>query len=277
MMPSYQLTASLQINGNLLKYQQMAKFSSCDLQEWLYGSESIQFKNKMFEILRNDNVFVRDWRILTMNESRQICNQRWKQLLNYNFIKFDGLNASLEINGNLLKYQQMAKFSSCDLQEWLYGSESIQFKNKIFEILRNDNVFVRDWRILTMNESRQICNQRWKQLLNYNFIKFDGLKTNSERFVDFTEVLESYDQSLATKFYINAIFYITILSMGTNRHQQILEKCMNNEIVGCFCLTELSHGSDVNSIRTECHYDKGQFVMHTPDDEAMKCWAGNLD
>ncbi|KAK6113443.1 Acyl-CoA oxidase family protein [Brugia pahangi] len=170
----------------------------------------------------------------------------------------------------------MAKFSSCDLQEWLYGSESIQFKNKMFEILRNDNVFVRDWRILTMNESRQICNQRWKQLLNYNFIKFDGLKTNSERFVDFTEVLESYDQSLATKFYINAIFYITVLSMGTNRHQQILEKCMNNEIVGCFCLTELSHGSDVNSIRTECHYDKGQFVMHTPDDEAMKCWAGNL-
>ncbi|EJW72508.1 hypothetical protein WUBG_16585, partial [Wuchereria bancrofti] len=139
------------------------------------------------------------------------------------------LTASLEINGDLLKYQQMAKFSCHDLQEWLYGSESIQFKNKIFEILRNDNVFVRNWRILTMNESRQICNQRWKQLLKYNFITFDGLKTDPEKFVDFTEVLESYDQSLATKFYISAIFYVTVLSMGTDRHHQILEKCINNK------------------------------------------------
>uniref|UniRef100_A0A1I7VTY3 MADF domain-containing protein n=1 Tax=Loa loa TaxID=7209 RepID=A0A1I7VTY3_LOALO len=141
------------------------------------------------------------------------------------------LASTVVINDDLLKYRRMARFSWCDLQEWLYGSESIQFKDKIFEKLRTDNVFVRDWRTVTMDESRQICNRRWKQLLKYNFITFDGLKTNPERFVDFTEVLESYDQGLAAKFYINAIFYVTVLSMGTNRHQQILEKCMKNEVL----------------------------------------------
>uniref|UniRef100_A0A8R1XUP7 Acyl-coenzyme A oxidase n=2 Tax=Onchocerca TaxID=6281 RepID=A0A8R1XUP7_ONCVO len=186
------------------------------------------------------------------------------------------LASTPEINDDLLKYRRMAKFYWRDLREWLYGLENIQFKNKIFEKLHTDNVFVRNWRTLTMDESRQICNRWWKQLLKYNFIKFDGLKTDPERFVDFTEVLESFNQGLAAKFYINSIFYVTVLSMGTNRHYHILEKCMKNEIVGCFCLTELSHGSDANSIRTECHYDKGQFVMHTPDDEAIKCWAGNL-
>ncbi|CAG9529468.1 unnamed protein product, partial [Cercopithifilaria johnstoni] len=186
------------------------------------------------------------------------------------------LDSALEINDDLLKYRRMAKFYWRDLQEWLYGSESIKFKDKVFEKLRTSNVFIRDWRTLTMDESRQICDRRWKQLLEYNFITFDGLKTDPEIFVDFAEVLESYDQGLAAKFYISAIFYITVLSMGTSRHHQILEKCINNEIVGCFCLTELSHGSDANSVRTECHYDKGQFVMHSPDNEAIKCWAGNL-
>ncbi|KAL3990068.1 Cyclin-dependent kinase 9 domain protein [Acanthocheilonema viteae] len=186
------------------------------------------------------------------------------------------LDSTLEINDKLLEYRRMAGFCWHDLQEWLYGSESIKFKNEVFEKLRASNVFVRDWRTLTMDESRQICDRRWKQFLEYNFITFDGLKTNPERFVDFAEILESYDQSLAAKFYISAIFYVTILSMGTNRHHQILEKCRNNEIVGCFCLTELSHGSDANSVRTECHYDEGQFLMHTPDNEAIKCWAGNL-
>uniref|UniRef100_A0A0R3RMV5 Acyl-CoA_dh_M domain-containing protein n=1 Tax=Elaeophora elaphi TaxID=1147741 RepID=A0A0R3RMV5_9BILA len=186
------------------------------------------------------------------------------------------LDSTLEINDDLLKYRRMAKFYWCDLQEWLYSSESIKFKDKMCEKLRTDNAFVRDWRTLTMDESRQICDRRWKRLLEYNFITFNGLKTDPKRFVDFAEVLESYDQSLAAKFYISAIFYVTVLSMGTSRHHQILEKCMNNEIVGCFCLTELSHGSDTNSIRTECHYDEGEFVMHTPDNEAIKCWAGNL-
>ncbi|KAM3728114.1 Acyl-coenzyme A oxidase acox-3 [Dirofilaria immitis] len=186
------------------------------------------------------------------------------------------LTFTLETNIDLLKYRRMARFYWRDLQEWLYGLKSIQFKDNVFEKLQTDNIFARDWRTLTMDENRQICNRWWKQLVEYNFIKFDGLKTDPERFVDFTEVLEIFDQGLTAKFYITAMFYVTVLSMGTNRHYHILEKCMNNEIVGCFCLTELSHGSNANSIRTECHYDKGQFVMHSPDDEAIKCWAGNL-
>lgn len=40
----YQLTSTLEINDDLLKYRRMAKFYWRDLQEWLYGLESIQFK-----------------------------------------------------------------------------------------------------------------------------------------------------------------------------------------------------------------------------------------
>lgn len=66
--------------------------------------------------------------------------------------------------------------------------------------------------------------------MQIKFLRIFQLETNPQQFMNFAEVLECYDQSLAAKFYINAIFYITILSMGTKRHQQILEKCVKNEV-----------------------------------------------
>lgn len=51
-----------------------------------------------------------------------------------------------------------------------------------------------------------------------------------------------------------------------------------SQIIGCFCLTEIGHGTNTKGMRTRATYDterKG-FVMHTPDFEAAKCWAGLL-
>lgn len=48
------------------------------------------------------------------------------------------------------------------------------------------------------------------------------------------------------------------------------------QIVGAFCLTELSHGSNTSKIQTTATFDKGEFVFHTPNIGATKCWAGNL-
>lgn len=53
---------------------------------------------------------------------------------------------------------------------------------------------------------------------------------------------------------------------------------LTHQMGGCFCLTEISHGSNVRGMRTESRYDPASqcFVLHTPDFEAAKCWAGNL-
>jgi len=37
----------------------------------------------------------------------------------------------------------------------------------------------------------------------------------------------------------------TIKNLGTEKHKQLLERAAKLEDIGCFCMTELAHGSDV--------------------------------
>src|SRR3954471_24731330 len=66
--------------------------------------------------------------------------------------------------------------------------------------------------------------------------------------------------------------------LGTKKHH---DRCLRDvgtlDLPGCFAMSESGHGSDVRSIRTQARYDAaaGEFVLHTPDDEARKDWIGN--
>ena len=66
--------------------------------------------------------------------------------------------------------------------------------------------------------------------------------------------------------------------LGTeHHHEKYLEATAKMELPGCFAMTELGHGSNVQDLRTTATYDPDaqEFVVHTPDDFARKEWIGN--
>ncbi|KAL4446654.1 hypothetical protein ABPG74_005592 [Tetrahymena malaccensis] len=57
----------------------------------------------------------------------------------------------------------------------------------------------------------------------------------------------------------------------------ILPKAEAFQIQICYCSAELAHGSDLNSVQTEAHYDEktDEFIINTPHPGATKWWIGD--
>ncbi|KAH9629240.1 hypothetical protein HF086_008322 [Spodoptera exigua] len=94
-----------------------------------------------------------------------------------------------------------------------------------------------------------------------------------------SEALFMFDSSLAVKVSLTfRMFSNAIQGNGKSHHYPIIEDVEKAKIGGCFALTEVSHGSNAKGMRTTATYipEKRQFVMHSADFEAAKCWVGSL-
>lgn len=87
------------------------------------------------------------------------------------------------------------------------------------------------------------------------------------------------DASVSTKFVVHFGLYCkTIANLGTSKHFKLLERGLNLQDLGCFMMTELAHGSNVQALLTTAHYihKDRSFVINTSNELGMKFWIGNL-
>lgn len=74
------------------------------------------------------------------------------------------------------------------------------------------------------------------------------------------------------------LFGAAILHLGTREHhEKWLPDVLSLKLPGAFAMTEIGHGSDVDSIATTATYDEDtqEFVIHTPHRAAWKEFLGN--
>jgi acyl-CoA oxidase len=69
-----------------------------------------------------------------------------------------------------------------------------------------------------------------------------------------------------------------VINLGTQKHRdKYMEGIANLKYPGCFAMTELHHGSNVQGIQTTATFDRltDEFVINTPNEGATKWWIGN--
>lgn len=79
---------------------------------------------------------------------------------------------------------------------------------------------------------------------------------------------------------LHGLMFIPTLHNLCDAEQEklFLEPALRGEILGCYCQTELAHGSDVQNLLTTATYDSSSetFVINTPEIGASKWWIGDL-
>ena len=93
------------------------------------------------------------------------------------------------------------------------------------------------------------------------------------------ETLAFGDLSVLVKVGVQfGLFGGAILQLGTKRHHDAyLRDLITGSTMGCFAMTEVGHGSNVQALGTTATYDPGteEFVITTPNPSARKDWIGN--
>lgn len=105
------------------------------------------------------------------------------------------------------------------------------------------------------------------------------LVTDPRSYYYMSEVLAPIDLSTTIKFGVQySLWGGSVAFMGTApHHRRWLDDIDSLRLPGCFAMTELGHGSNVQGLRTEALLDKArdEWVVSTPDDSAIKWWIGN--
>nr|XP_058922488.1 peroxisomal acyl-coenzyme A oxidase 3 isoform X3 [Kogia breviceps] len=172
-----------------------------------------------------------------------------------------------------------ASFPWKELALFWEGPDMLRFKKSIFSALENDPLFAHPPGSLSLEKYRELNFLRCKRVFEYDFLRVEDLLGSPQRVLALIQCLGMYDWSLATKFFLHTLtFGSAIYSSGSERHFKYLPKIFSMEIFGCFALTEVSHGSNTKAMRTTAHYDPTteELIIHSPDFEAAKFWAGNM-
>lgn len=182
-------------------------------------------------------------------------------------------------SGPLEKFRKRASFDWRRMKFIYDNFNTIKLKHEFYTFMENHTLFHHSDVTPSLDEQRHIATKRMYAIYNENFLPFEKIAADPKCFQAESEALFMFDSSLAVK--LSLTFRMpsnAITGSGRDYHYPLVEALSKAEIGGCFALTEVSHGSNAKGMRTTATYlpEKRQFVFHTPDFEAAKCWVGCL-
>lgn len=184
-------------------------------------------------------------------------------------------------SGPLDVYRKKASFDWKKLKIFLDTEEGVKYEIEFYNELEKYKEFKNHDSIhgISFDEERRLALH---QCFAYKSIRLHSLEYQLGNLI-----FPSISNRIATQFLPSAaikynvsitLFVNAIRSLGTERHYHFLDDIEMGKITGCYCLTEIGHGSNAKGMRTTASYNKEKkvFILHSENFEAAKCWAGGL-
>eukprot|EP00474_Spongospora_subterranea_P001710 CRZ02168.1 hypothetical protein [Spongospora subterranea] len=155
-------------------------------------------------------------------------------------------------------------------------------RRAVMEFLATHPIFrKRDFTGMSVSEQRSLVMEQVRVFTQESgLFCFRDYWENPARWAATLEPVAYVGNNMLTKCgVLFSLFGATLAIVGSDYHRESLWKDVQTlKMRGCFCLTELGHGSDARSIETVavlCAETK-EFILNTPSDSAQKYWIGGL-
>ena len=160
--------------------------------------------------------------------------------------------------------------------KWAEARDTARERAARPEMARPENMSVAEHRDRVLGQTRTLAeeNVSWPMLPEH----LGGPNDNGANVAAFQELVVA-DPSLQIKAGVQwGLFTAAIVQLGDQEQQAAwVPDAMSLEVPGAFAMTEIGHGSDVQSLATTATYDPQteEWVIHTPFRAAWKEFLGN--
>lgn len=175
-------------------------------------------------------------------------------------------------------YKAKGNLNIKSFESYVLG-EIFQYGQKYIDFMKNDP----DYSLTEIEQETKDEQRRLTNLLIFKIFKNFPVSARDykERPWDLTALFTLVgltQRSVTTKLGVQFFLYAkSLLVLGTEKHQAAFERAISLKDMGSFCLTELTHGSNVQGCITNAVFDEKRksFVLYTPHERGIKFWIGN--